>query len=350
MSQMKQARKFLTLILMGVFLVSCASQDERPTGTPQSPGVTNAEVTDTTRVDSAAAVASDNQGLVTATKAVDSENGKPLYTLDWKINENEVVAYKTAMNPVDGAEPSISFNIDRLFAEHDITDEVRQQLAGIRLPEAFSMISVLERNSRDNISVKMIVLEVSLQENASDDGIGAVFDQLMSAMEGTVQIRGELTPDGAISSFYLEQEQRNLLAMLFELPTDPVYVGDSWEIDVNCIAMGNGFIAANAERVNRVEFAEVRENADGELLAVLDYFIAEAVDGHFQIPFSDEAIPTTMTCTFLGQGLFLIEEGRWEQFTAEFALKATGLMNTDAVQHFALTPLEDVPQEFIDLE
>lgn len=58
----------------------------------------------------------------------------------------------------------------------------------------------------------------------------------------------------------------------------------------------------------------------------------------------------TMTCSFLGQGRFLINEGRWEQFTAEMTATSTGWMEQNTTQQFVLTPLETVPPEYLELE
>ncbi len=350
MNQIEPTKIFLTLILTCVFLISCASQKEPLTNAPQNFDKTNVDTTDNVLVENSVPSTSDNLNDTTAVDKVGLEKAETEYSLNWKIDDGEVVAFKTAMNPVEDTESSISFDFDQLFTGNDIPIEARQQLSDIKLPRVFSMISILESNSHENISVKMIVDEIDLPENELDNEISEGFNELMGKMKGTVQLRGELTPDGAISSFYLEQEQRNVIAMFFELPTEPINIGDSWEIDVNCISMGNGFIATNAERVNHVEFSELIENSDGESIAVLDYFIAETVEGDFQMPLSDEAVPTTMTCTFLGQGFFLIEEGRWEQFAGEFAIKSTGIMNSEVAQHFALTPLEDIPEEYIGLK
>jgi hypothetical protein len=212
------------------------------------------------------------------------------------------------------------------------------------------MVSILQKNPAGNISVKMIVDEVEQAESEIDNPLENSLNQMVSQMEGTVQLRGELTPEGTIASFYLEQRQRNLIAMLFELPSNPVHVGDSWEIDVNCVSMGNGFIASNAARINRVELTSVSENAEGQSVAQLEYVIIETVEGDFQLPFSDESNPTSMSCSFLGQGSFLIEEGRWEQFVGEFQVQATGLMESNLVQQLALTPLGDIPEEYIELK
>jgi hypothetical protein len=264
------------------------------------------------------------------------------------------------MKQIDDSESVISFDVESLFGnlipnnentDIEIWNEISEGFAGFSLPTSSSYISILERNPQGNISMRMIVHEVNFDDNQQAEGIGQTMNQLMKDMEGTVQLRGELTPKGAIASFYLEQKQRNLLAMFFELPTYPVYVGDTWSIDVNCISMGNGFIADEAHRINQVKFTELSTTEDGRPIAILDYLIAEMVEGSFETPLSEESTPTSMSCTFMGRGAFLIEEGRWSQFTGEFGISSTGFLGFlggETIQQFALMPLEEIPQQYLE--
>jgi hypothetical protein len=271
-----------------------------------------------------------------------AENDSTAYSLDWKIAPGEMVGYKTAMNQVDNSDPAMTFDFHKLFSDEANLDGLSQALSSLSLPGSGSLISILQRNLHDNITVRMIVDEVNFAENQPDD----VMSQLMQGMEGTEQLRGEITPEGTISSFYLENRQRNLLAIFFELPNGTVQVGDTWKLDFNCISMGAGFAADNAEKINQVKFTELTQTSDGKQVAVLDYVLAESVEGNFQLPGSNDTTPESMTCSFIGRGQFIIEEGRWEQLVGEFTLVSTGVMETNAVQHFALSPLEAVPEEY----
>ena len=276
-------------------------------------------------------------------------NDTTAYSLDWKIAPGEMVAYKTAMNQGAEFSPSISVNLDKLFSDTPDFKDLSQQLSKLSLPTASSLISILEPTAQGNIAVRMILDDIKIPDNAPTDAMTQSFNQAMQNMEGTVQLRGEMTPDGAISSFYLEQHQRNLLAIFFELPTGSVHVGDSWGLDFNCIQMGAGFSANTAAKVNRVAFSGLTQTADGKPIAILDYALVESVDGSFQSLLSDKASPSSMTCSFLGRGQFLIEQGRWQQLVGEFAITSTGVMESNAVQQFALTPLETIPEAYREL-
>lgn len=336
----------LVLLISLLLLSSCGNQEPTSTATPEESEPISSE----TAVPTATEEPPPENPTIEPTITVETAEIEPLYTLDWKLAENEIIAYKTAMEPGENTSGSLSFNFDQIFADNDAASDLRDQLSNITFPDTYSLISILQENPAGNISIKMIFDEVEQAEIETENSIENTFNQMFSDMEGTVQLRGELTPEGTIASFYLEQRQRNLVAMFFELPATPVHVGDSWEIDVNCVSLGHGFIASSANRVNEVVLSSVGENEEGQSVAILEYVIVETVEGEFQLPFSEESTPTSMSCSFLGQGSFLIEEGRWEQFVGEFRVQATGMLETNIVQQFALEPLDEIPQEYIDIK
>ena len=281
-------------------------------------------------------------------------------SLDWKLADDEVVIYTTAMEQITEADTQFNFDpLDTLPAETgDNIPSLNEllTLATLNMPQSASFVSVLEKNERGNISVEMRLGQMTFDDTniseASDvvDGDMLELQQTLreyrEQMSGTVQLAGELHPDGSIASFYLEQRQRNLLALMFELPSVPVQVGDIWELDVNCISLGTGFIADHAEKMNRVQLTEITQNEAGEALAVIDYMVIEAVAGTMGGAFMDEAPDTSMTCSFLGRGYFLIDQGRWQQLNGEFKVTSTGVMTTSSAQHIALMPVETLPEDF----
>jgi hypothetical protein len=255
------------------------------------------------------------------------------YSLDWNIAEGDVVAYTFTTTSLSNTGMTI-----------DPSEDL--SLGTMQLPNTSTMIAVLTPNPRGTISVNLIVDSVETVE--SGDDLGDAMNQLMEAMEGTIQLRGELTSEGEIASFWLEQKQLNLLSMLFEMPIGPVNVGDTWELEVRCISMGNGFIVENASRTNLVEFTEVSTTSDGRLVAVLNYLISESVEGSFDSPFSAEPSPASMTCLYTGQGRFLIAEGRWEQFSGQLSMQSSGFMDSNSTNQFTLIPLDEIPPSYLN--
>lgn len=272
------------------------------------------------------------------------------YNLNWKIEEGQPIAYSTVM---EVSNSDISADLDRIFnfgqadessGQQSFLEEMFENLKTTQT--TYSIVSILEKNPRGNISIKMVLNNVDMLEQEPDDSMGQEFSQLLKGIKGSSLLQGEITPEGEIVSTCIAQRQRNLLALFFELPGKPINVGDTWQIDLNCIIMDSSqFTIENFDRVNQVTFTKIVETPEGEPVAILDYLIVESVEGEQTIPFfSSEPISASMKCSFIGRGQFLIEQGRWKQFSAEHTIQTTGVITSDVTQHLALSPLEQVPE------
>lgn len=80
----------------------------------------------------------------------------------------------------------------------------------------------------------------SSKKNKSDSTANEMVD-MMQKMSGGVMLRGAVYEDGSIESFYVKNDQRNLIALFFQLPDKAVRIGDTWSIDVNFISMDQNF-------------------------------------------------------------------------------------------------------------
>lgn len=291
-------------------------------------------------------------GGIPASESAIALDNRPEYSLDWKIGEGQIIAYRTALNQVQDEDSQITIDWGQLLDEEVDMDaaEFIEKIVFPEQPTSTSLISVLERNEVGNITVKMILDDVVTSEAAPDDMLGTSFNQMLERMEGTVQLRGELRPEGTIASFYLENRQKNLLAIFFELPEGPVKVGDTWQIEVNCISMGAGFVVTNANKLHEVTLSEITQTLDGRPLAVLDYVIIEVVSGVMDSALSDEQIGVSMSCSYLARGYFLINEGRWHALGGEFAVKSDGIMSGNSIQQIGLVPLETLPESYIEMD
>ncbi len=272
------------------------------------------------------------------------------YELNWKIEENQPIAYNTAMEVSDCC---TTVDYDRLFnfgqfgEDDDASSPFEEMFEDLKNNQpSYSIVSILEKKPDGNISVKMVLDNVEIPEQGSEASMGQWYGQMLQGMEGSVQLQGDITPEGEIASPYVAQQQKNLLALFFELPVGAVKVGDTWQIDLTCIALNSAqFTIENSDRVNQITLKEITETPEGEPIAILDYLIAESIEGEQTIPFlSNEPVPTTMKCSFLGRGEFLIEQGKWQAFSAENTIQTTGIVTSNVTQQLALTPLDEVPE------
>ena len=168
----------------------------------------------------------------------------------------------------------------------------------------------------------------------------AKFEEMMNTVP---QLQGLINTSGTILSFYLPQRQKNLLALMFELPKGPVKPGDTWDINFMCLELGVGFTEDFADRVNIVRLADVKKNVQLQNIATLEYLLTEKVSGSMTNPMTKQTIPTEMTCNYIGRHDFNIDHGRWENIKGEFRINSTGIMNSKVFQNLAMMPIDQLP-------
>jgi hypothetical protein len=196
----------------------------------------------------------------------------------------------------------------------------------------------------------MIVTSIGSVLDDQPTEVQKALSEKMKLMEGTVQLRAEIDESGTVTSFYLDQKQKNLVALCFELPQGPVKPGDTWPLHINLIMMGNGFAAKEANRSNRVKLISLSPSDDGDIVATLEYTIAEDVDGTFRTPGASGEQPCSMSASFYGQARFLVRKGRWQDFKGRMHIKSTGAMETDMESNLVMTPMKRLPEKLIELE
>lgn len=271
--------------------------------------------------------------------------------LRWSVPAGKAIGFKASMQQGGAASSTgLQFDLDALTkmantpeASKEMKEKIKSFFEGFKLPKEFSMTTLLKRPPEGDISVLLIAGKLpGIQTPAPE------FTEMLKKMEGTVQLRGQIDASGAITSFWLAPNQKNLLALFCELPKTPVKVGDRWSLNVNFVQMGFGFVADKANRLNQVELSGVQKEADGEVVAVLDYIIAESVEGNFQM--GDQTKATTMAMSFAGRGRFSVTKGLWKSFAGRMKTKATGMMASSAEQELALEPLPSIPDELLKLK
>ena len=270
----------------------------------------------------------------------------PTVQLKWKIPA-ENLYYFTNFGQASGEESYIELNIDKILDEKRITGEIEDRIGKIRFPEEANMITVLEELSDGNIKstsyLQNFTLPISDNEPADekDREEAKKFEEMMNKVP---QLQGVIDTSGTILSFYLPQKQKNLLALMSELPKGPVKTGDTWDINFICLELGAGFTADAADRVNIVRLADLKKNVQMENIATLEYLLTEKVSGAMSNPMTQQTIPTEMTCSYIGRHEFNIDQGRWESISGEFGINSTGFMNSRVKQNLAMKPMEQLPE------
>lgn len=267
------------------------------------------------------------------------------FDLRWKLQDGEKITYKSSLQKIDTLETK-EYKIDIGgffgFLPDSIIDKSKDFFERFNsLYDDAELYSILEKDKNNNISISIVAENVVLPQIESDSLQD--FNKFLSNFNQGVILRGSVTEDGEIASFYLKQEQRNLIALMFELPSHPVQVGDSWKLDVSLLMFDQNFVCDSSARKNSVTFAQVK-NINADTIALLNYDIYEFAKGIFNTPFSKDGVPTSMEMSYRGIAEFSISKGRWLSYNGLSKMKASGVMNTSFIQRDYLAPVDDLPE------
>ena len=220
-----------------------------------------------------------------------------------------------------------------------------------------SLLDILKLTKPDSVSAEDEALmkyietrDESLLKDVSEGGklkvksLIQTFDEEEKSKENQkpmVTFRGSVYENGAIHSFWTKQNQKNLLAVLAQLPTEKVGVGDSWSIDVNLISCNENVIWKDASKKNRVTLENIIVE-NGETIAVLNYDIVETFRGEYDFdnvgnqagfnPFMGKDKVLDLEIYMIGKGYFSITKGKWKEYSINIINKNTA---TTSVQTYS---------------
>lgn len=284
-------------------------------------------------------------------QVAENQNSNEYYDLNWKIEKNKPIAYKTAMEPID--ENNLSkqgfdcndfinaFTDTSNFNCEDFKDFFESVNS---IHKNYSFTTTLTKNNKGTIDVKLISVKNDSETNLPD----SISDFFANAFAG-VQLRGKINEDGGIESFYIKKEQMNLLALMFELPTKPVKIGDKWTIQASLISNDQNFICDEYDKTHIVELVDVKE-IDGDLIAFIKYNIRYYVKGEFNNPFLGKTMPAMMDVGFNGISEFNITKGKWKDYNGLMTMDVTGIMSNHTKQRFKLIEVETIPDDLLNIK
>jgi hypothetical protein len=264
--------------------------------------------------------------------------------LKWKIQPNEILTYKTVMEEIDTANfQDLSMDFDGLFnllndSTNSKTNDAKKFFSEIN--KSFNnngLITNLVLNKKGFIDISMSMKEKSDKLSNDKDTADNVnkFTELMKTVTGNIMLRGAIFDNGSIQSFYVKNDQKNLIAMFFELPNRQIKIGDSWSLDINLVSMDQNFKCDTAFKKNNVTLIDLKK-VGNETIAVIKYDILEYVLGDFNNPFAGSNKKTMMKMTYNAIAEFSIEKGRWSSYDGIMSLTASGVMTTNTTKKFAL--------------
>ncbi len=265
--------------------------------------------------------------------------------LEWKLAKNDTLKYKTTMNAVqienDQTEQkdtaSIQNKMQQVFKSLANTNsnlKYQTNLFSNKKNENFIDIEMKivdedkvnqtkSKNSKETKEQANKEVEKNEKEIDSLD-LKSMFKGLAS-MNNNIVLRGRISKTGEIISDYYKNSQRNLIAILFELPNRKVEVGEKWKLNVHLIEMDQGFVCDSLSNENSVYIEKIIENQN-ERIAVIKYNISESVLGDFNNPLNGiiETEPnkkTFMKISHRATGNFSITKGKWISYDGEMEIE-----------------------------
>ncbi len=257
--------------------------------------------------------------------------------LNWKIAPGDTLSYLTIMEEIDSS--MVEFNLEKLLANNDQLEEAQTLLKEINkcFKNIYYHTSLI---GGEKYYVVDIVMQIKAEESFDEYNIETLnMVDMKNSLVDDFALRGSVYKTGKIHSFWIEQNQKNIIALFFELPENKVRIGDSWPLEINCIsAYAQNFICDSAARVNKVTLIDLKHEND-ETIAVLKYDIAEFVKGTFNLPSFEETnkpIKTIIKCAFQAIAEFSVEKGQWISYDGIMSIETSGLMNSIEKKKFAL--------------
>ncbi|SDF07688.1 hypothetical protein SAMN05216464_112151 [Mucilaginibacter pineti] len=262
--------------------------------------------------------------------------------LKWKLKPNEVLSYKTVMEQIDTANQN-GFNITGFMKSLGMDSAINAADAQKILDQLKSitnrsnLITQLSEKSKGLIDV---TTTAKADESKSDTNSKSnEMLQILNKMNGGVMLRGKISENGTIESFYTKADQKNILAMFFELPGRSIKQGDTWSLSVNLLTADQNFKCDSSSKKNVVTALKI-ENKGGEHLVTLKYDIAEYINGDFISPVSQGPIKTTMRMTFQALAVFSIEKGKWVTYEGLGTMVSSGIMTSNFKTKYSLSEIK----------
>ena len=266
--------------------------------------------------------------------------------LKWKIAKDEKLSYLTVMSDIDTS--SIEMDFGGLFKALSDSSEngIKESKEFFKkFNQAFKNQDYVTTLTNKGNRVIDIVMTAKPKEQSKETDIDkanskeAEIMKMMQSMTQGVVLRGSVYESGGIHSFWIKSTQKNLISLFFELPTNPVKVGDKWSLDINLITNDQNFECDSAYKKNEVTLNEIKV-VNGDSIAVLKYNIDEYVKGDFNTPsfFGSEGGKKETLMRFSHQGIaeFSVNNGRWISYDVIMSLEATGIMTANKKTKYSL--------------
>jgi hypothetical protein len=251
---------------------------------------------------------------------------KEQYKLKWKLPSGDVLIYKIQMETIDSlssvTEENMRILVDMVATMYD--DSVKVPVTSndlyqglVRQLNMLNYFSILRNGSNEQIKIDFITKQVTEYEKTRYLDIFNKFVRKAS-FKGTLDNKGKLISEEGGDVFDPK------INILFELPSEPVGVGDTWSLNIK---PPKHTLSKNQKDsiLNKVTFTDLSVD-DGDTIAILNY--------QLQSPDKSGNI-----IRFSGKVKFSITQGKWLEYTGVLSQKTSGLLPMNHVQKIKLNEI-----------
>jgi hypothetical protein len=282
------------------------------------------------------------------TKKVSKNNNLAKFKLKWNVNDT--IKYRTIIKTIDDIEFDIDFKntfgkivTDSASKMNDNpkvkNDSTKNELNSLIEGDLFKDMKSKIEDINNNTELVTVLTESSFFENIIDIEMIRYNLKPNDSLEyknifsGT-QLKGTIYKDGSLHSFWLNNAQRNLISLFYELPIKEIKKGDVWGLKhLNYVQYNNVFYCNNAKKKNEVTLVDVIKR-NGETIALIEYDIYEFVEGNLDL-FGNKT-RSNMKMEYKAKGEFSIEKGKWISYTGFLSIETIGMMSSKSKQKFEL--------------
>ena len=202
---------------------------------------------------------------------------------EWEVPSDGVITYKTVMKRID-------------------TSQVKGIMKNFPQIESVDFTTVLSTESDNSINIEIRQGDIEFSNSESDIPLDTL-KMLLNSL-GSTQLKGKIDKSGAVTSFWLAKTQKNLISLLFQLPSSAVDVGDTWSLkNISLLTLNGPYDVTESSQINMVTFHEITDVEDTKV-AVFKYEVTEIVSGEFGL----------LKFEFIGTGRFDMKRNKWFDF------------------------------------
>ncbi len=269
----------------------------------------------------------------------------------WKVDKSVKLTYQTIIEQVDTSVIKSNVTLADIISPdsltRDLMKEEEEKALDIdefidEMKKIYGNIKYVTHLTNKKENIIDIVTEMLPEEQLSNSEINKmdekekeIYIRRMAHLNQGVVLRGSIFDNGEIESFWLKNDQKNILSLFFRLPDRPVKIGDSWSIDVSLISGDHNFICDSSHRINKIILTNLEQEED-ELIATVKYNIVQYAQGKYKAPLFGGTRKTKLKADYMAIAKFSITKGKWISYEGLLSYYMTGIKEGNITTRYAL--------------